>query len=112
MSVVYMGSHGTVTEFDKSKESWSSYIERLEFYFDANDVFDDTKRRAILLTNIGAETSKLVTNLLMPKSPREETYKVIIKVVEKHLEPTPSVALQRYKINRTIRKPSESIFHI
>ena len=109
MAVVYMGSHGSMSEFDRNKESWKSYIERLAFYFEANDVVENNKTRAILLTICGLEVYKLISNLLVPKSPREETYDNIVKAIERHLEPTPSVALQRYNFNQTGRRPHESI---
>ena len=37
-----MATHGSVSAFDRSEEDWTSYIERLNFYFAANDVSADT----------------------------------------------------------------------
>ena len=44
-------SYGRLDEFDNSKEEWNSYVERLEFYFVANNIKDESdddkkKRRA------------------------------------------------------------------
>ena len=36
--------HGSVGEFSGVPEEWESYIERLEFYFAANDVDDTSKK--------------------------------------------------------------------
>ena len=57
-----MGNHGKLSKYDMQEE-WSEYIERLEFYFEANDVRDD-KQRAILLS----KTYKLISNLTTPES--------------------------------------------
>ena len=38
-----MAQHGTLAPFDLSKESWSHYVERLGYYFVANDVEGDDK---------------------------------------------------------------------
>ena len=46
-----MATHGTLGEFDAGNEDWTSYSERLEQYFHANDVKDADKQRAILRTN-------------------------------------------------------------
>ena len=43
-----MATHGSIGEFDPEKEDWTSYTERVEEYFVANDVDDATKERAIL----------------------------------------------------------------
>ena len=50
-----MANHGTLTE-DDMQEDWSEYIERLEFYFEANGVSDGEKQRAILLSVCGSKT--------------------------------------------------------
>ena len=104
-----MGSFGRMSEFDKTKESWDSYTERLEFYFQANDIAEQAKKKAILLTMCGAETYKLISNLIMPKSPREESYENIVEAVKAHIDPTPSIALIRYKFHQTIRRPGETV---
>ena len=38
-------NYGKLSEYDSSKEDWQSYIERLELYFTANDIYDDEKRK-------------------------------------------------------------------
>ena len=46
------GDYGKLSEYDSSKKDWQSYIERLELYFTANDIDDEEKRKAILLTYV------------------------------------------------------------
>ena len=48
-----MALHGTLPEF--SGKDWSSYVDRMGFYFEANDI-EIPKRRAILLSVVGNET--------------------------------------------------------
>ena len=60
----YMAQHGTLAPFDPSKEGWSHYVERLEYYFVPNDVEGDDKRRSILLLICGHQTFKLIRSLL------------------------------------------------
>ena len=47
---------GQIAEFDKSKEEWPLYAERLEQYFTANGVDNADRKRAILLSVIEAQT--------------------------------------------------------
>ena len=51
-----MATHGSLSEFDSTKDDWTSYVERMDFYFIANDVTSDAKKRAILLSACGAPT--------------------------------------------------------
>ena len=65
---------GQVIEFDGEKEEWSQYVERLDHFFEANEVADADKKRAILLTVIGPSAYKLLRNLLAPAKPKDKTY--------------------------------------
>ena len=51
-----MAKHGTIGEYDPQREDWTSYSERLLEYFTANDVDGADKKRAILLSVVGAQT--------------------------------------------------------
>ena len=51
-----MAVHGTLTAFNPREEDWSEYAERLKFYFAANGITVDAKKRAILLSSVGPST--------------------------------------------------------
>ena len=46
---------GTVKEWDSAEEDWTHYIERVKFFFVANDVSTEGKKRAIPLSVVGAK---------------------------------------------------------
>ena len=104
-----MTVHGKISYFNSNQESWSSYMERLGYYFTANDVRDDDKKKAILLTVCGPAAFELLKSLLQPSTTNDKTYPEIIKVLSDHFSPTPSVIMQRYKFNTRTRKDSESV---
>ena len=101
--------HGSVGEFDSSKEAWTSYCERLELYFVANDVADEAKQRAIFLTVCGPATYQLVRNLVAPGKPTDQRLTALIKLVEDHLSPQPSVTVHRFKFNCRTQSDGETI---
>ena len=57
-----MATQGSVSEFN-SAQHWRSYAERLEQYLAANDVKDEEKMQAILLSICGSYTYWLMRNL-------------------------------------------------
>ena len=81
-----MANHGKLEEYD-SQEEWSQYIERLEFYFEANGVDDEDKQRAILLSVCGSKTYKLIRNLITPRKPSEKTFAELVELVQQHQHP-------------------------
>ena len=106
-----MAVHGTLPEF--SGKDWSSYVDRLGFYFEANDIIADTnainKQRAILLSVIGTDTYTLLRSLTAPRTPAELTYKELCDLLSSHYEPKPNVILQRYNFYSAYRKQGQSI---
>ena len=58
-SAVMAAPIGCVSEFDNSKETWCTYIERLESLFNVNDIADENKSD-LLLSVMGSETYGLL----------------------------------------------------
>ena len=79
-----MATHGSIGEFDGSAEGWTTYIERLECYFAANDVADAGKRRAILLACYGSATYGLIRSLATPNKLTAVPYQELVDLVQTH----------------------------
>ena len=101
--------HGTVAEFQPDTEDWVSYSERLQYYFDANDVASEDKKRSILLSVCGIPTLKLIKGLLQADKVKTTPYSEIVKAVKDFYVPPPSRIVQRFKFNTRNREKGESI---
>ena len=77
-----MASHGTLSDFDSDREDWTSYTERLEQYFEANDVVSAVKQRAILLSICGVSTYLLIRDLVAPTKPISKSFAELVKLVK------------------------------
>lgn len=103
-----MATHGKLREFDPSQESWTSYSERLQHYFTANDI-PNAKKKSILLTLVGPTTYTLTKNLCRPQTIDDKSYTDIVDLLEAHYCPKQSEIVQRYKFNSRNRRSGESI---
>ena len=108
MSTPVAAIHGTIGEFNSTQEDWTSYIERLQQYFTANDVAE-AKQRAILLSACGIATYHLIKNLTAPENPATKTFAQLVTLVEEHHNPTPSVIVERFRFNSRNRQQGESV---
>ena len=99
----------TLTQFAQEEEDWTTYVERLEHYFAANDVVDDGKKRSILLAVCGSSTYKLVRNLISADRLATTSFKDLVEKVREFYAPKPSVIVQRFKFNSRVRTKEESI---
>ena len=92
-----------------SSESWTSYSERLGYYFTANDITDETKKKSILLLCSGAATYDILKNLLQPTCLNDKSYDELVKVLSNYFNPKPSTIVQSYKFNTCVRESGESV---
>ena len=99
-----MALYGNVGEFKESEESWTQYVERLDQYFLANEITDEDKQRAILLSVCGSKTYSLLRDILQPKKPAQTEIKNIIEELKKHYNPRPSEIVERFKFHSRLRK--------
>ena len=86
-----MAMHSSVSKFQPGKEDWSTYVEQLNFYFIANGVTTDEKKRSILLSNCGSATFKLIKSLLDEGKMGTTPYKNLVELVQTYYQPKPSV---------------------
>ena len=90
---VQMATHGSVSPFDSSKEDWTSYTQRMTHYFVANDVTAEEKKRSILLSACGAQTYKVIRNLVDDTKLDSTSYEEIVKLVRSHYDHYPTLQI-------------------
>ena len=94
-------------DFDPAVETWEQYAERLQHFFDAKEIQDDSRKRSILLSVLTPKNYKLLRSLLSPEQPKDKSFTQIVEVLQKHHMPTPSEIVQRFKFHSRSRKEIE-----
>ncbi|XP_060771406.1 uncharacterized protein LOC132882151 [Neoarius graeffei] len=100
---------GTLTAFDSQAQTWEEYCEVLEHFFEANEIADGGRKRAILLSSVGSKTYSLMRNLLSPDKPGAKSYKDLTELLQSHYNPEPSEIVQRFKFNSRTRAANETV---
>ena len=96
-------------EFDKRKETFECYCERLESYFAANDIATG-KQASCFISEVGSETYTLLKSLIPPpEKPKDKSYEDLKGVLTAHLSPKPLVIAERYKFYGRCQQPRESV---
>ena len=104
-----MATNGAVGPFDRQIEDWVSYTERMQQWFVANDIKDGDKQRAVLLSTCGAQTYRLIRNLVTPRKPTDRNFKDLVDMVAAHFCPPPSVTAQRFTFNSRTQREGETL---
>ena len=100
---------GKLEPFEPGQSDWLLYIERLEQFFVANDIGEDKKKVATLLTAIGATGYSLLRNLVSPAKPADKSYDDLVKAMKDHLRPKRIVIAERFKFHRRSQNESETV---
>ena len=104
-----MTTIGRIDEFEPSREDWTQYTERLTQFLLANDIDDNVKKRAVLLSMCGSKTYAIIRSLLAPTKPTDKSFEELIKLMTDHYNPAPSVIVQRFKFHTRQRNQGESV---
>ena len=84
------------------------YCERLELFFTANGVADE-KKRAHLLSGLGAKTYAVLKNLTAPETPSDCSLARIKEALINHFKPKPPVIAERFIFHKRDQRPGEPI---
>ncbi|KAL2095791.1 hypothetical protein ACEWY4_007939 [Coilia grayii] len=104
-----MATFGRIDAFDSSTEQWSRYAERLNFYFVANSISDDDKKRAILLTVCGPVVYGVLRDLIAPSEPADMSFNDLVTKLQDHYDPKSNVIVERFKFQSCARNCEESV---
>lgn len=99
---------GQVGAYDDSSESFENYLDRIEMFFECNDILDN-KKVSTFLSIVGSQTFQLVSDLVSPKRPRECSFVEIVRALKNHYKPQVNIIAERYNFYRRMQKQNESI---
>ena len=102
---------GSISEYVFESEDVTEWIERLEQWFVANGLVNDTdedRKKALLLSNVGARGYKLIRSLAQNK-PTDKSYKELKELLIEHLNPKPNEIAQRYVFYKRDRRIGKTV---
>lgn len=99
---------GNTPEFNIVKDDWTLYTEILEQYFEINSI-DDSKKCAYLISVIGKDCYKILSEICYPDTPKNKSYEELCYLLSKQFENKNSIFVIRNKFYRAAQYPTESI---
>lgn len=80
-------SAGRPPEFGDAEGTWPTYRVRLEAYFEAHNIVDETKKRALLISALTGSAVGVVQGRCHPKKVNELSYDEVVGYLEEHYAP-------------------------
>ena len=103
--MVLARNYGRIDPFQPDNETIAVYLERVELYFQANDIRDE--KVSILLTSIGPHT--LLRNHFAAAKPAEKTLSNIDSALRKLFELPKIIIVERFYFHRRNQAKDESV---
>ena len=104
-----MATVGSVAPFVEEEEAFIEWRERFEQFLLANNVTDEVRMRAFLITLIGPRTYSRLRDLLAPDRPTDTPYADLLTLLGRHYEPKKIVIAERYKFHLRMQGDNESV---
>ncbi|UYV62905.1 K02A2.6-like [Cordylochernes scorpioides] len=89
-------------------ESFSTFFERLEQFLILEDPSED-KKKAYLLTLIGAKAYEVLKNLCSPELPKNKTFEELTEKLNTHFSPKRSIIVQQFIFFKRMQETEESV---
>ena len=101
-------SYGQIQEFCPENESVEAYLERVELYFEANNIAED-RQVAVFLSIIGGKNYAVLRNLLSPTKPSTKMLSELRASLTNHFAPKRVVIAERFRFYRKEQAVGESV---
>lgn len=89
-----MSMFGQLPYFNPNYSDWIVYTERLEQYFEANEI-DAEKRKALLLTSLYDSVYKMLRDVCHPQLPKDKTIDELLQLLDKQFVIRTSIFRER-----------------
>ncbi|XP_058053524.1 uncharacterized protein LOC131205446 [Anopheles bellator] len=99
---------GSIPEFDGFADDWAVYQERLEQFFEVNDI-PETKRTALLISVVGTDSYKTLRDLCHPVLPKNRTFEELCELLRKQYSPQVAVFRERTTFYNSRQEPGENV---
>ena len=99
---------GRMESFDPKRETWSFWHERLEFYYEANEVPEE-KKKALLVTLLGPDQYRLLATQIAPRKVAQLKYQECIDVMKERYDMRTPLLKHRLDFHSLSQKPGESL---
>ena len=94
--------------FQEGVEDWSTYVERLDMYFDATNTPPD-KKVSTMITLLPPRIYALLKDIVSPEKPKDKKFDELVAALQKQLDPPPLTIAERFRFHRRHQHEGESI---
>ncbi|XP_049865396.1 uncharacterized protein LOC126366325 [Pectinophora gossypiella] len=100
---------GSITNFDPQTQEWMIFKGRLTQFLTLNNITDEERKRALLLTLLTDEAYRLLSNICHPKKVEATAYSELIILLDGHYTPSRSTFADKANFYDAVQAEGESV---
>ena len=105
-----MASRSFIEQFNvEDPTAWNLWLERLNAFLLVNDIKDEEKKRAYLITTLGSQAYSILKNCITPQSPNDMAYEKLTEALTNYFTPKMNTIFARFQFNSRGQQPGENI---
>nr|XP_054922684.1 uncharacterized protein LOC129382568 [Dermacentor andersoni] len=90
-------------------DKWHVYPVKVDAYFEANEVTDDAKKRALLVAAVGSRTLEILCGRAATRKPSSLSYEEVVATLNEHYDPSPNEISESFKFFHQSQQEGESM---
>lgn len=103
-----MATHAGPPIFDEGDDKWEAYQVRLEAFFEAHEIVDPKKRRALLVSALSTKTVDLLAGRCAPEKIQDLTYEAAVEKLAEYYAPKGNEIAESYRFFTRNQQAGES----
>lgn len=104
-----MASAHSFGAYNASAEAWENYEIRLKAWLEVQDIAQEGKKKAALISEIGAETFGVVKDLAFPASVNDKTFGQLLVLLREHFKKNRTPMADRLLLHNRKQGDSETL---
>ena len=98
-----------MTEFNENSPKWSTYRQRLTFFFEANSIESEENKRSTCIAVVGDNTYETLLGLLAPAEPSGVVFIDIMNKLDEFYSPKPNIIVECFKFYDCVKSETETM---
>ncbi|XP_049276050.1 uncharacterized protein K02A2.6-like [Rhipicephalus sanguineus] len=96
-------------DFAEETDKWQAYLVKIDACFEANEVTDDAKKRALLVAALGSRTVEILCGRIAPRKPSSLSYEEVVSTLNEYYDPSPNEISESFKFFHRNQQEGESV---
>lgn len=95
--------------FNEDTDKWKPYLTKADAYFEANEIIDSARKRALLIAALSTQTVQILAGKVAPRAPNALSFEEVVEVLNEYYDPKRHEIMESFKFFHRCQMEGESV---